>query len=105
MDLRLFLEKQFDTAVQKQQTEDICDPRKTTDEPDTDKNENRPHNQRANNSPKQHAMLMLRRHFKKPENQQENEQIIDAKRELDVVPGNKLQCGCTAVPEKDNHRK
>jgi len=53
---------------------------KPLDQSDANQNEYPAHHQRAHNPPKQYFVLVIRRNPKIPENEQENEEIIDAQR-------------------------
>ena len=49
------------------------------------------HDQRAENAPEQHLVLVLRRHREVREQQREHEDVVHAQRFLDQVAGEELQ--------------
>src|SRR2546429_6431501 len=60
---------------------------KMLDQRDTEPDHHSAHDQRANNSPNENAMLRDRRHAKVGKDQNEDEDVIDAERVLDQVAG------------------
>ena len=44
-------------------------------------------------------------HLEETENQQEDEEVVHAERELDDVSGDELQRGGAAVPEENHYRE
>ncbi len=73
MDLGLALAEQFDAAVDQQRAENIDDPVKSLDQAHAGDDENRPHDQRAQDSPEQDLVLVAGRHLEITEDQQEDE--------------------------------
>ena len=67
--------------------------------------ENSAHDQRAQNSPEQHAVLLLLGHGEKVEDHEEDEQVVDAQRELDNIAGDELQCDLVPLPEIERWRE
>ena len=63
---------------------------------------NSPQNERTQDSPKEHTMLLLFRNGEVIEDDEENKEIVDAQGELDYIAGNELEAGLTALPEIQN---
>jgi len=61
-----------------------------------------PQNERTQDSPKEHTMLLLVRNSEVIEDHEEHKEIVDAQRELDHIPGNELEAGLTPLPEIQN---
>ena len=61
----------------------------------------RPHDERAEDAPEQHLVLVLRRHREVGEQQREDEDVVHAQRLLDEVTGEELQrlLGAVEVPD------
>ena len=55
--------------------------------------EDKAHKSRANDAPKEHTVLVLRRHLEIGENKNEDKNIVNAQAELDEVAGEPLQRG------------
>jgi hypothetical protein len=87
----LFLEEQLDADVYQEYTENIDDPLKAIDQRHAGEDEDRTHDESADNSPEKNSMLAFGRNLEKFEYQQKNEKIIDAKRFLDQIPGDEFQ--------------
>src|SRR5450755_583125 len=105
MDFGFLLKKQLDAAVHEECAEDVDDPVESLDEAYAGRDENCAHDERAQDSPEQHFVLMDRRHLEETKNQQEDEKVVNAERELDDVSGNELQRGGAAVPEENHDRE
>src|SRR6202022_3962382 len=80
-----------DTAIDQQYSEDIQNPVETVNQPDAGANKNTSHDERAQNSPEQHPVLLLFGDGEIAEDEQENKQIVYAERELEYVSGEKLE--------------
>src|SRR6516164_8482344 len=61
-----------------------------------------PQNERTQDSPKEHTMLLLIRNGEVIEDHQEHKEIVDAQGEFDHIPGNELEGGLTPLPEIQN---
>src|SRR5215468_10906214 len=59
-------------------------------------------NERTEDSPKEHAMLLLIRNGEVIEDHEEYKQIVDTQRQLDHVAGDELEAGLTSLPEIQN---
>src|SRR3954463_11426779 len=59
------------------------------------------HHERAEDAPEEDAVLQLRRHAEEGEDQHDDEDVVDAERLLDHVPGEELQRRTAAEPEVD----
>ncbi len=84
------LAKKFDSAVYEQCAEDIRDPMKPSNQANAHHNENGAHDQRTNDAPEQYFVLVLGCDAEETENQNEDEEVIDAKRKFNHVTGNEL---------------
>jgi hypothetical protein len=78
---------------------------KALDETDSGKDESRAHEQCPENSPKQHAMLVLLGNGKVAEDYEEDEKIIDAEREFEYITGNEFDSYLATLPEKNQSGK
>jgi hypothetical protein len=105
MDFRIFLAKQFDSAVHQQRPKDVNDPVELSNQSDSRQDENCAHDQRAQNSPKQNFVLMNRGNLEVAKDEKEDKKIIDTKGELNHVSGDELQCGSAPVPKVNNNRE
>ena len=105
MDLGFLLEKELDAAIHQERTEHVDDPVESLDQSHAGCDENCAHDERAQNSPEQHLVLVDGRHLKETENQQEDEKVVDAQRKFDDVSGDELQRGRAAVPEENHDRE
>ena len=76
-----------------------------TDQPYSGQDKNSPHDERAENSPKKHLVLLLGRHAEIPKDHQENEKIVYTEREFYDVAGHELQGHRAAMPKVNQHRK
>ncbi len=63
------------------------------------------HEQRAENSPEQHLVLVFVGNFEIAEDDEKYEQVVDAEREFDDVAGHELERLSPSVPEQHQHRK
>ena len=64
---------------------------KAFDEGDACEDQDRTHDQRSQDAPKQNAMLIHRRDTEILKNQGKDENVVDAERYLDQVAGQKFQ--------------
>src|ERR1700683_1251694 len=99
------LAKKPDAAVHQEGTEDIRDPMKSSNQADAHNNKDGTHDQRTHDSPKQNFVLVFGSDAKKTENQNEDKEIIDAKRKFNHIPGNKLHRGGVPVARINQHRE
>src|SRR5271170_6662581 len=99
------LAKKPDAAVHQESTEDIRDPLKSLDESDTNNDKDGPHDQRAHDSPEQYFVLVFGSDAKESKNQNEDKEIIDAKRQFNDVTSNELHCGRVPVARINQHRE
>src|SRR5690606_10582322 len=85
IDIDLFLARQrhLDAGVDQEGAENVENPMKAGDDADTDEDEHRAHDHRADDAPEQHAVLIARRHLEIGEDENENENVVDAQAELD----------------------
>src|ERR1700730_6958686 len=105
MDLGLILKEQLDAAVHQKRTERVDDPVESFDEGNAGGDENRAHDEGAQDSPEQYLVLVDRRHLEETEDEKEDKQVVDAQREFDNISGDELQRRRTAVPEENDDRK
>src|ERR1700687_1450515 len=99
MDLGLLLKEQLDSAVHQKRTEHVDNPVESLDEADARRDEDRAHEERAQDSPEQYLVLVDRRHLEETEDQEKDKEVVDTQREFDDVSGDELQRGRAAVPE------
>src|ERR1700720_297753 len=87
----LFDEKHSPRADQQKRTEKVENEIETIDQLDAEPNHQPAHDQRADDSPHQGAMLCQRWDAEVGEDQNENENVIDAERVLDHVAGEEFE--------------
>src|SRR5580692_10730898 len=97
------LTKQLDSAVDEQRPENVGDPMKSLNQTDAHDNEDAPHHQGTDDSPEQYFVLVLRSDAKVAENQEEDKEIIDAKRKFNHVTGDELHGGRVPIPRINQH--
>src|SRR4029077_5221529 len=102
MDLGLILKEQLDAAVHQKRTKHVDDPVEPFDEGNAGGDENRAHDQGAQDSPEQYLVLVDRRHLEETKDEEEDKEVVDAQRELDDVSGDELKRGRAAVPEEND---
>ena len=78
---------------------------KPADQSYAGKDENCPHDERAQNPPEQNFVLLLVGYSEITEDHEEDEQVVHAERELDYVTCHELERGRPSVPEIDEHSK
>ncbi len=71
-------ESQANAAVNQQRSESVENPVEALDQADAGNNENAAHQERTENSPEQHAALMLLRHSEIAEDYKEKKKIVHA---------------------------
>ena len=105
MDFGTAVKQQPNATIEEEKAEAVDDPVKSSDQTHAGEYKNRTHNDRANDSPEQHAMLFVFGQPKIAEDQKKNEEIIGAKREFDHVPGREFERGSAALCEIENGGK
>src|SRR5947209_9469206 len=105
MDFCAALKHQPDAAVDEEKAESVDDPVKSSDQAHAGEDKNRTHNDCADDSPEQHAMLFVFGQPKIAEDQKKNKKIIGAEREFDHVPGREFERGSAALREIENGGK
>lgn len=93
VELFLFLESKLDAREDEERAEYIDDPIEFLDECDAYDDEDRPHDERAENSPEQHFVLIFLRDLEILKNKVKHEDVVDAQGFLDDVPGEELKSG------------
>src|SRR5208282_2855833 len=96
---------QPDAAIDEQRPEAVQNPVKALDEPNPGDDEDGAHYQRADNSPKQHAVLLLLGHGEVAEDYEEEEKVVDTERELEDVTRDEFDRDLAPLPEKNYHGK
>jgi transcription elongation factor GreA len=98
----MFSEKHSQRRDQQEHTEQVENKMKPTHQDDAGQDHDSAHDQRAENSPHQRAMLSPRRHTKISKNQYENEDVINAQRIFDEVSCEKIEGGVRSldIPDK-----
>jgi len=92
-------------AINEERSETVENPVEAKEKADTGKNEETAHHQRAENSPKQHAVLVFFGHSEVAEDYKEDEKIVDAEREFEYVTRDELDGDLTALPEENQSGK
>ena len=105
MDFCVFLAEQFDSAVHQQCAKNVNDPVELSNQSDSRQNENRAHDQGAQNPPEQNFVLVDRGYLEIAEDEKEDKKIIDTKGKLNHIPGDELQRGTAPVPKVNNNRE
>src|SRR5579864_2169962 len=85
-------------AVNEQRTENKQQPVKAVNQAHARPDEDSAQNERSHDSPEQDTMLLLLRDGEIVEDHEENEEVIDAKREFEDVSGDKLEAGLMSLP-------
>ena len=78
-------EDQLAGGVEQERPEHVEHPVEALDHGDAGEDEDRPHDQRAEDAPEQHAVLVLRRHEEVAHDQRPHEDVVDAQALLDQV--------------------
>ena len=99
------LKKQPDSAIDEQEPEAVNDPVKPANQTYSGKNESRAHNDGADDSPEQHAMLLIVRQTEVAEDEKKNKKIVCAERELDHIAGGEFERRSAALGDIKNRRK
>ena len=81
----------LDPAEDEDRAEDVDHPMEALQKRDAGEDHRRAHDERAENSPKKHAMPIERRHLEVSKEQRKDEDIVHAQGELDQVAGQELQ--------------
>src|ERR1051326_2785815 len=81
----------FDAAENQQCAEDVQNPVQPGDQRNAYADHETAHDQRAENTPKQHPMLIDRKSPEVGEDKGDDENVIHRKRESDEIAGDKLQ--------------
>ena len=93
--------KELDSRKDQECAKDIDDEMEGTEQRRSDCDQDDARDQRPDDAPEQHAVLILNRHSERREDHQEDENIVDAERLLDEVAGRPLQPRLRAL--KDVH--
>src|SRR5271170_2390316 len=94
-----------DAAINQQRSKKIDNPVEAVDQADTGKNKEAPHQDRAENSPKQYGVLMLLGHGKITEDHKKEEEIVHTEREFEHIAGRELQGDLAALPKENQSGK
>ena len=105
MNFRFALPQQLESRIDEQCAECVGDPIEAVDQAHARHDEDTPHEERPENSPEQHLVLVLVGHLEIAEDNQKHEQVIDAERQFDYVTGHELQRLGPPVPEQLQHRE
>jgi hypothetical protein len=97
----LLVTEELDAGEDEESAEDVDAPVERPQQHARARDEPRAHEQRADDAPEQHAMLICRRHCESREDQQEHEDVVDAQRLLDEVAGGPLHTGVRAREDID----
>src|SRR3989338_2867693 len=90
MNFFILFKGELDAGHNQKDAETIKNPMKTFNQTNPNHNKNRPDNKRSQNTPKQNFMLIQKRDTKVGKDQKEHKDIIDAKRSLDDITGQKI---------------
>src|SRR5262249_47292055 len=91
MDLFIFLCGHFDAGQDEQGTEDIENPVQPLQQRNASNNEDGAHHECAKNPPEEDFMLVASWHLEVREDQDEDKDVVDAKRLLDQVAGEEFE--------------
>ena len=91
MNLLLALHDHLDAGEDQEAAEHVDDPRELGDKRRARYDHDGPHDQRAEDAPEQHLVLIQRRHGEIGEQQREHEHVVHAQRFLDEIAGEELQ--------------
>ena len=80
MHFLVLLEGHLEAADDEHRAEDVDDPVEFFEQGDARADEHRAHDQRPNDAPEQHLVLILRGHFEVGEDEEEDEEIVHAQR-------------------------
>src|SRR5260370_32966190 len=89
----MFTEKHSQRSEQQENAEQVANTMKPTHQRDAAQDHDSAHDQRAENSPHQRAMLRPRRDAEISKNQYENEDVINAQRIFDEESSKKIEAG------------
>src|SRR5882724_6202735 len=95
-------EQHVDAGVDQKYAEDVHDPGEVFDQFGARRDHHTAHDQRADHSPLEQAMLHAVVHGKRAENDQEEKKIVDAQRFFDEVAGEKFERRLAADIEKNS---
>src|SRR5216684_74728 len=98
--LMLSRKSQANSAVDQERSKQIKNPVEAFDQADPSKNKDAAHEQRSDDSPEQHASLVLLGNGEIAEDHEEDEEIVDAEGEFENVAGDEFQCDLAPLPEK-----
>jgi hypothetical protein len=96
---------QANSAVDEECAETVENPVEALHEANAGYDEDAAHEQRAEDSPEQHAVLVLVRDSEEAEDYEEKKKIVDAQREFDEISGNELNCDLPSLPEENQNGK
>src|SRR5580698_4613327 len=105
IDLMFTGKSEPDAAINQQRPQDVENPVETLDQANPGKNEEAPHQQRAEDSPKQDAVLMLLGYREIAEDHKEEEEIVHAEGEFEHVASDEFERHLAPLPEKDHSGK
>src|SRR6202023_708345 len=90
IDLMFTGESQADAAVDQQRAKQVENPVEAVDQTDSGKDEKAAHQEGTENSPKQHAALVLFGHGEIPEDYEEEKKIVHAEGKFEDVAGDEF---------------
>ena len=85
LELLVLLQRHAHAGDDEQRAEDVDDPLEPREQRRAEPDEQAAHDERAEDAPEQHAVLVLRRHGEVLEDQHDDEDVVDAERFLDQV--------------------
>src|SRR5215472_2184751 len=88
---RIFPEKHARCGDQQEKTEDVQNEMKPTHQSDAEQDHGAAHDERANNSPHQYAVLCARWNPEMREDEHEHKNVVHAQGVLDEIPGKKIE--------------
>src|SRR5262245_30351127 len=101
MQVLLGLHCHYDPSQNEKCSADLDDPVKTLHQCDTHSDEYGSHDDGAQNTPEQHAVLVATVHAEIGENKEEDKKVVDAKGLLNQITRQELQCFDRPLPEID----
>ena len=92
-----FAKSHANRGENQESAENIENKVKAIDERNAEPDHDAAHDQRANNSPNEHAMVRDRRHFEIAEDEDEDKDVIDAQRVFDQIPREEIERPLSAL--------
>ena len=92
-------------AKTRKRAENIEDPVENVDERDADGDHRAAHDERAEDAPKQQAMLKFRRHAEIGKDDRHDQDVVERERKFDDIAGGELDRFLAAAPDENGRGK